>query len=65
MYHEMESLKAPYQVNHCFGLMEEVQYCDLDPKVHNFTRIKDINLKEIGSERADYLKLYVDKLLAL
>jgi len=65
LWNEFEALKAQYQVNNCFGLMEEVQYCNLDPKVHNFVKIKDVDHAAVHIERQANLQLYIQKLLAL
>ena len=62
---EMNALKAPHQVNVCFSVLEECQYLGLNPKVHNFTKIKDIKQEALQTERDKSLQLYIQKMLSL
>jgi hypothetical protein len=64
-YTELEALKTPYQVPTSFSLIEEVNYCNLDPRKHNFTRNVDADQVRIQEARRQRLDEYFKKLLAL
>jgi len=64
-YSELEALKQKYQVPTSFGLIEEANYCDLDPRKHNFIRNVDKDQVAIENARANKLETYIEKLLAL
>lgn len=67
MYNEFEALKAPYQVENCFGLIEEFNYmpADTDPLDHNFTKVQYSVTAELSEKRRNFLNQYTKNLLAL
>ena len=67
MYTEFEALKAPYQVKHCWGAIEEFNYLppDADPQDHNFVKVRTQHNKQLNEDRKTFLNGYIRKLLAL